>query len=319
MSKRFSSSGFRRGYSLLELIVSMTAATVLLMSMSSTLFISVRATDPSTTPVTSTIKCHTAINEVLLDLEQAMSITERSANAITFLVPDRDGDLDPEIIRYAWSGTSGAPLTRQYNGGTAVTFVENVYDFQHNLPALPTNLLSNPDMEAGTANWSVVPNAVMNISSATAVSPSNSMLTDRTTTNYYGGIRQDVWSAMTNGMSFRLAAWVKGDLPAGITPIQLELRITSSGEGVQVFPVQKNILGQNWDLISGTVTPTWTGSLTSAYWQIQSDAAAPRFYVDSAVLAQASSPRQYVEITLQVGSDVRSRLQSGRHLVNAPL
>jgi hypothetical protein len=41
-------------------------------------------------------------------------------------VPDRTGDGNPETIRYAWSGTVGAPLTRQYNGGTAATIIDSV-------------------------------------------------------------------------------------------------------------------------------------------------------------------------------------------------
>jgi hypothetical protein len=42
-------------------------------------------------------------------------------------VPDRtDADALPETISYTWSGTAGAPLDRQYNGGTVASVLPSV-------------------------------------------------------------------------------------------------------------------------------------------------------------------------------------------------
>ena len=54
------------------------------------------------------------------DLTVATNFTERTATAATFTVPDRVALGSPYTVRYAWSGTGGTPLTRQFNGGTAV-------------------------------------------------------------------------------------------------------------------------------------------------------------------------------------------------------
>ena len=63
----------------------------------------------------------------ICELNYALSFTERPVNVVEFTVADRDGDESPEFIRYAWSGTPGDPLTRQYNGGTIAELVRDVH------------------------------------------------------------------------------------------------------------------------------------------------------------------------------------------------
>ncbi|MBU0718885.1 MAG: hypothetical protein KJ749_11600 [Planctomycetes bacterium] len=47
-----------------------------------------------------------------------------------FTVPDRGHDpAGDELIRYAWSGTPGDPLTYEYNGGAAVDLIPEVFEF----------------------------------------------------------------------------------------------------------------------------------------------------------------------------------------------
>ncbi len=82
-----------------------------------------------TSPVTQTITARASADRIMDDLKIALSVPEVTTTAITLTVPDRDGDLVPETIRYAWSGTNGAPLTRAYNGGTATPIVDNVNTF----------------------------------------------------------------------------------------------------------------------------------------------------------------------------------------------
>ena len=63
------------------------------------------------------------------ELAYALTVTELAGNAITFTVADRDGDGTPEVIRYAWSGVAGSPMTRSYNGGAAVAVLDDVREF----------------------------------------------------------------------------------------------------------------------------------------------------------------------------------------------
>src|SRR5262249_36485794 len=41
----------------------------------------------------------------------------------------RNGDANPETVRYAWSGIPGDPLTRSYNGGAPVNVAVGVNAF----------------------------------------------------------------------------------------------------------------------------------------------------------------------------------------------
>lgn len=119
----------RGGYTLVELMVAMVGASALMVGLSSTIFIALKATDTSSTPTSATIEGNAALTDLFSDIEFAISFSEQTASATTFTVPDRDGNASPETIRYAWSGTPGDPLTRQYNGGTAAALVEDVHDF----------------------------------------------------------------------------------------------------------------------------------------------------------------------------------------------
>lgn len=120
----------RGGFTLIELIVSLASASVLMVGLSSTIFIAFRASDTSDTPATNTLEGLARLSEMAAELQYTQTITEQTANAITVTVPDRnDPDTNPETIRYAWSGTAADPLTRQYNGGTVANVVENVHNF----------------------------------------------------------------------------------------------------------------------------------------------------------------------------------------------
>ena len=97
-----------------------------------------------------------ALVELLADLEFALAFSEKTDHALTFTVPDRDGDFISETIRYAWSGTPGDPLTRQYNGGAVATSGRERLCVSARSSVSRANLLNNADMESGTANWEVI-------------------------------------------------------------------------------------------------------------------------------------------------------------------
>lgn len=117
----------RLGLSLIEMVISLSMLTVILGASVSMVLISSRAMSNNTSNVGSdAVAARAAADQVLDDLKMATAITEQSARAVTMTVPDRDGDGAAETIRYAWSGTSGDPLTRQYNSRPAATVAGNV-------------------------------------------------------------------------------------------------------------------------------------------------------------------------------------------------
>lgn len=108
--------GSRRAVTLVEMVVSLGITSIILCACGSVMLITNRAISISAAgPVVSTALANAAADQVAADLKMALQITERTATAVTFTVPDRNGDSLPETLRYAWAGP-GSPLTRQYNG-----------------------------------------------------------------------------------------------------------------------------------------------------------------------------------------------------------
>ena len=119
----------RAGHTLAELVVCTVAISILLGGMGSAIYVTARAARPGSVPANA-IRGSTAVEEITSELRAAISFSQRSATAIQFTLADRDSDASPETIRYAWSGTPGDPLTRRYNGGNVVDFLEDVNSLQ---------------------------------------------------------------------------------------------------------------------------------------------------------------------------------------------
>ena len=120
----------RLGYTLIELVASIAATSILMAGMGSVMFVAARSTNDSTTPAMQIAASATA-HEILSDLQFAKSFVERSSTAVEFSVADRGADSSDDTIRYAWSGTAGDPLTRQYNSQTVVDCLDNVHVFSY--------------------------------------------------------------------------------------------------------------------------------------------------------------------------------------------
>ncbi len=117
-------------FTLVELVAAMASAAILVAGMASTMFVALRASNPATTPAAGMLAALTCMSEMSAELQYATALTESTANALTATVPDRtDANATPETIRYAWSGVAGQPLTRSYNGGTAVNVIPSVQSF----------------------------------------------------------------------------------------------------------------------------------------------------------------------------------------------
>jgi prepilin-type N-terminal cleavage/methylation domain-containing protein len=119
----------RTGHTLIELVVVVTVSGILIAGLTSTLYTASRGVSGESS-TRAVLDGSAATSELLGDLQQAVTFTQRSATAVEFTVADRGGDAAPETIRYAWSGTPGDPFTRQYNGGSVVNLTENIQEFQ---------------------------------------------------------------------------------------------------------------------------------------------------------------------------------------------
>ncbi len=132
------------GFTLIELMIGLVSSSMLVAGLASAIYISSQALDLDSSTSRQSAIASEVLGKLTADLALARSFSERTATAVTFDVPDRDGDLHPETIRYAWSGTPGDPLTYQYNGGTETTIATDVQSFD--LSAL-TRLMIAPVIE----------------------------------------------------------------------------------------------------------------------------------------------------------------------------
>ena len=119
-----------RGFTLVELVATMAVMTVLMVGMGSAMVIATRAIPDDKSAMEIATNSKNVLDRITEDLLYATSVTEKTANAITFTVADRGhGAAGPETIRYAWSGTPGDPLTLEYNGAVAATLLDDVQEF----------------------------------------------------------------------------------------------------------------------------------------------------------------------------------------------
>jgi len=138
-----------RGYTLIELTVSLGVTSLVLAAIGSAMVLTSRAVPNGEGAAAAAIDASDALARLSAELQHAQHITSRSAHAVTFTVADRDDDGSPERIRYAWSGNSGDPLTRAYNGARATAVVPEVTTFTLNWHTRPTRLTYAGPAEEG--------------------------------------------------------------------------------------------------------------------------------------------------------------------------
>ena len=122
-------SARQRGLTLVELLVSIAVTAILMLAIGSTMLIATHALPDAGGPADATIVASEIAEQLVTELQYAVSIISRSEKMIEFTVADRDSNEVPETIRYEWSGIAGAPLTRQYNGGSVVEVLDSVQNF----------------------------------------------------------------------------------------------------------------------------------------------------------------------------------------------
>lgn len=119
----------RRAFTLVEVVISLAIMSILIVAMGSTIILASNALPSKETPAQHIIEATRGANSIADELRTAIHMTERSANAVTFTVADRNGDGIWERIRYAWSGATGDPVTRQYNNGSPAAVIADVHQF----------------------------------------------------------------------------------------------------------------------------------------------------------------------------------------------
>jgi prepilin-type N-terminal cleavage/methylation domain-containing protein len=118
----------RNGHTLIELVVAMVAGAVLLAGLGSVMLI---ARQVAYTPSGASRRTEAGdiLGQLTDELQYATMVIGQSTNVLEFVVRDRNADGTAEKIRYSWSGVAGDPLLKSINGGSAVTVLDSVNNF----------------------------------------------------------------------------------------------------------------------------------------------------------------------------------------------
>src|SRR5262245_58496616 len=113
-------------FTLVELMVGIAMFALIALALQSAVLLASKAIPDAKGVYVSQLAATRVADQITSELSYALSVTELTSTSITFTVADRDRDGLPETIRYAWSGVSGAPLTRQYNNGKEYSVLDDV-------------------------------------------------------------------------------------------------------------------------------------------------------------------------------------------------
>ncbi len=116
----------RCGFSLVELVTSLTIISILLVAMGSAIVIAARGLPDPTSPLAEKVDAAEVVRELANEVTYATAVLTASPTELEFVV-NRNGA--PTTISYSWSGTPGDPLVRQYDAGTPVNVLDSVQQF----------------------------------------------------------------------------------------------------------------------------------------------------------------------------------------------
>ncbi|MEO1715867.1 MAG: prepilin-type N-terminal cleavage/methylation domain-containing protein [Planctomycetota bacterium] len=116
----------RRGFTLVELVASLFVSSVVVAALASCIALVSRAVPDTSDPQERLRTLQSIATRITDDARFATEVTIANGRQVEMIVADRDGDDQPEAIRYSWSGTAGDALTRQQNSETAVALFNAV-------------------------------------------------------------------------------------------------------------------------------------------------------------------------------------------------
>lgn len=147
--------------------------------------------------------------------------------------------------------------------------------------AASSNLLTNGDLENGTTGWSAFGAGTVTSSTSPVHGGSRSLLgTGRTAA--WNGPAQAVTSALTNNTSYTASAWVRSQ--SGTPTGRVTLAVTAGGTTSYVNLAQGAVSSSGWTQLTGTATVSWSGTLSSASFYVETAAGTDGLYLDDASL-----------------------------------
>ncbi len=149
----------------------------------------------------------------------------------------------------------------------------------------PENLLYNPGFEQGTAGWTCWDYAYLDVETGTMVSGRRALSISRRSSFWNGPNQYLDVDKIENGGRYEISAWVR--CPDDAMDMTVTLQINSTGDGTKYAQLPMAAVGDAWRQLTGTVTVSWSGSLTSLRYYVESRSQTDAFLVDDCVVRPA--------------------------------
>jgi hypothetical protein len=148
------------------------------------------------------------------------------------------------------------------------------------------NLLVNADMEGGTTGWLVWGAGTVASNTSVVHGGARSVLyTGRTAS--WNGPSQSATSMLANGASFTTIVWVRTQ--SGNPTAKVTLQVVAGGSTNYVTLAQGAVNSSGWTQLTGTVTVSWSGTLSSARFYVETTAGTDGLYIDDASFVNNST------------------------------
>lgn len=131
-------------FTLIEMVVSLSVISIVFLAMGSVMMMATKAIPDPDSPINLRVEAADILEQIASELQVATSIIATTDKGISFTVPDRDRDTVDETIVYAWGGTAGNPLARQYNGGNKVSLLPGINGFELIYDTVAVTLTGEP-------------------------------------------------------------------------------------------------------------------------------------------------------------------------------
>ncbi|GAB3175605.1 hypothetical protein GCM10027059_49300 [Myceligenerans halotolerans] len=145
--------------------------------------------------------------------------------------------------------------------------------------AASTNLLTNGDMENGTTGWSAFGAGTVS-STTNPVHGGSRSLAYTGRTSSWNGAAQNVASGLTNNTTYTTSVWVRTQ--SGTPTSKVTLQVTAGGTTDYFTLAQGSVNSWGWTHLTGTANVSWSGSLSSATFYVETLGGTDNLYVDDA-------------------------------------
>ncbi|GAA1971929.1 hypothetical protein GCM10009718_04600 [Isoptericola halotolerans] len=139
------------------------------------------------------------------------------------------------------------------------------------------NLITNGDMENGTAGWTSFGDGTVSPGWWPVHGGSQALrYTDRTAS--WNGPAQDVTAALSNGATYSTSAWMRTE--SGTPDGKVTLAVTAGGTTDYVALAQGAVDPWGWTELTGEATVSWSGTLESATLYVETTSGTDDFRID---------------------------------------